>query len=137
MAEKLLPGTLKIRLEERRAEVFKLKKSGKTNKQIAEAMGITTASVAADVKIVLKKLQQQQLEDADLWRIMELERLDDIMTVLDSKVKEGDLASIDRYLRVSQARRELLGLDAPENSHLAIDLKNLSDDELKKLAGGQ
>jgi DNA-binding NarL/FixJ family response regulator len=133
--EKLSPGVLKARLEDRRAEVFRLKKSGKTNKQIAEELGVTTSTVGADVKIVLKKLQQEQVEDANLWRVMELERLDDIMTVLDVAVKKGDLAAIDRYLRVSQARRELLGLDAPENSHLAIDLKNLSDDELKKIAG--
>jgi len=46
----------------------------------------------------------RQLEDA---------RLDRMLRAIDDKVQRGELAAIDRALRISQARRELWGLNAP------------------------
>jgi hypothetical protein len=46
----------------------------------------------------------RQLEDA---------RYDRMLQAFDDRIRRGDLAAIDRALRISKARRELWGLDAP------------------------
>jgi len=45
-------------------------------------------------------------------RALELQRLETALHALVSKVHEGDLAAIDRWLKLCESRRKLLGLNA-------------------------
>ena len=51
------------------------------------------------------------------------------MLALAAKVRDGNLAAIDRWLRLSESRRRLFGLDAPKELHLVDE----EDDELHRL----
>jgi hypothetical protein len=48
-------------------------------------------------------------------RALELQRLETALHALMSKVRQGDLAAIDRWLKLCESRRKLLGLNARSN----------------------
>ena len=53
-----------------------------------------------------------ELGDVSARRQLELERTDLMLRVLARRVRQGDEAAIDRWVRLCDLRRKLLGLDA-------------------------
>lgn len=98
---------------ERRALAFKLRKSGHTFQEIGAQLGITGQGAHGIVWRELKRLTKEIEADAVGMRALELERLDALVRATWSKAENGDLAAIDRLLKISKRRSELLGLDAP------------------------
>ena len=58
-------------------------------------------------------------KDTIKFRQLELERLDKILAILEPKVNEGNVAAIDRTLRIAKQRSELLGLDSPVKTEVS------------------
>lgn len=113
-----------IGVAERRGFVLAQRKAGYTYRQIA---ALTIAKFGADnlpkdygeryahkdVKAELDRLRADTQEDtANLVRL-EVERLDVALKAIAPKVQRGNMAAIDRWIRLSETRRKLLGLDAP------------------------
>jgi len=130
---------------ERRLQALELRKAGQGYRAIGAQLGISEAQAHRDVKAALVRLAELELESADELRTMELARLDTLQVaamrvllsthplvsggkVLSRFTSDGEaigltddgprLAAIDRLLRISESRRKLLGLDAPQ----AIDV---------------
>lgn len=70
-----------------------------------------------DVSRELGRIQDDLAIEANSVRALELERLDSYLLVIARDVQKGDLAAIDRALKISERRAKLLGIDA------AIDIK--------------
>jgi hypothetical protein len=120
------PTTDKAALDtaRRRAFVLELRKRGKSYRVIAEAAkqqfgdelprGWDERYAYKDVRRELDRLKEDTAEDALAVKQIELERLDMVVSALADQVKRGHLGAIDRWIRASESRRKLLGVDAPQ-----------------------
>jgi Sigma-70, region 4 len=128
-----------VEITERRAAALRLRKLGYTYDEIAKALGVSGASAH---KYVQRALHDMIAEPAEEVRQLELAKLDTLQLkvnqVLDRLhpqltqsgkdtgfVDDGVvLAAIDRAVRISESRRKLLGLDAPQIiEHLPIQIE--------------
>ena len=79
-----------------------------------------------DVIKALDELKDKTMEEADKLRTLELTRLDTMLKSIWSKVVKGEVASIDRALRISERRSKLLGIDAPQEIKAEVDMKTVT-----------
>lgn len=92
-------------------QALQLRKEGKSYVFIAQQLGYKDHSGAwRAVRSAMKKTLK---EPADEMRKLELERLDDMLSAIAPAVKEGNLAAIDRALKIQDRRAKLMGLDMP------------------------
>ena len=96
---------------EKRRRALELRKAGASYEQIAESLGYRSKSGAHDA--VTGALRDMLREPAEQVRTLELSRLDDILMSIWTRVRAGEVAAIDRALRLAERRARLLGLDAP------------------------
>lgn len=122
---------------ERQALAVKLRREGKSYREIAEIVGYSTEfSARRAVKTVMDRVAAELREDASEALLLDLSRLDSILVVLGPKVEEGELGAIDRALKVLDQRAKLLGLYAPERRELsgpggaALIPEGMTDDEV-------
>jgi DNA-binding transcriptional regulator LsrR (DeoR family) len=93
----------------RRAQVFQMRREGASLDSIASRLGVSRASVR---KMVAREVAALSAEaQPDERRIVHAEALMDIWRVLYAPATQGDLAAIDRFLRVEERLSRLLGLD--------------------------
>lgn len=110
----------KLAIIERRQTALSLRKSGASFRAIASHISLlpgnekySEGQAHADVTACLKVINEKTSLDTEAYRSLELERLDTAQLAIAKKVQAGDLGSIDRWLRISERRSALLGLDAP------------------------
>lgn len=96
---------------ERERRVLELRRAGVSFDLIATQVGYRDRGAAykAYKRALARTLQQPAAELRDL----EVDRLDRLLTAVWPKALRGDLAAVDRVLRVAERRARLLGLDAP------------------------
>lgn len=94
-------------------QVAQYLKAGMSQRDIAEAVERSLGTVNNDIKILRGRWQREQTESVDEAMTLDLLRLNDLLTILTNPVREGDLPTIDRYLKVLERRARILGYDAP------------------------
>ena len=104
-----LSATQRVTVAERRTKAVRLAASGMDYTQIAQQLGYHDRSGA--YKAIRGALAAQQAEPVDELRQLECERLDALQRSCWDSAIAGDIPSVDRVLRVIQARVKLLGLD--------------------------
>lgn len=113
--------TSKNRIEavekQRRALVFR--KAGVGFADIARQLGY--AGPAGAYKAVKVALQKTLQEPADELRALEAARLDALLLGLWAEAAKGNVAKIDRVLKIMTRRAALFGLDAPTKYADVID----------------
>lgn len=146
----------RIKTAVRRAEALRMRAAGCKYEDIAQALGYSSRSAAA--QDVQRALMVAVSEPATEVRALELTRLDDLwvaalavlkrphLTVSNGRVVtinntdglpvpvEDDgpvLQAIDRLLRIQERRAKLLGLDAPTKVEVIND--DLIDAEIRRL----
>ena len=112
-------------IEERRKKVAANLLGGLTYRQMAETFGVSLGTIANDVRIVLGRWRREQVQNADEWTRLELERLNRLTNALWNNALDGKLAAVDRILKVMERRAKLLGLDAPVKQDLTSDGESL------------
>ncbi len=113
----------------RRRDAMELRRLGATYTQIAEHVGVSRSTAYGYVKRELDALADQCRESAEHLRDIELERLDaGVQSV--ARVMHNDNASDDtrlravaQWIRLSESRRKLLGIDAPEKQEQVVELR--------------
>jgi chemotaxis protein histidine kinase CheA len=107
----------RLKAAERQREALQLRAAGRTFEDIAKELGYRGPSGAyRAVQAGLKKTLQ---EPADELRRVECERLDRLMEALwERAIVRGNVAAVDRVLRIMERRSRLLGLDAPSRLQL-------------------
>jgi hypothetical protein len=99
-----------IKALDKHTQALKLRQAGTSYDDIARVLGYKSASGAYNaIKSALKKTLQEPAGDL---RILELNRLDEALKAIWPDVKKGSLFAIDRFLKISERRSRLLGLDA-------------------------
>ena len=105
--------------KEKAAQAVRLRKAGVTYDQIAAQLHYANRSSAR--RAVARLLQANTAEVVDDLRTLEDGRLDDMLRAIYGAAVQGDLATIDRILRISERRAKLWGLDAPTQTHVTGD----------------
>lgn len=98
---------------ERRVKALELRKRGKSYRAIAAVLEISEAQSHRDVHAALAALTELEQASAEEYRQMELERLDVALLALLPKLNAGNVDAVNAWVRISESRRKLLGLDAP------------------------
>lgn len=95
---------------QRRTRVFTMRLAGASINQISEIEGVNRELIS---RILEQALQDYSDEDINSMRALENARLDSISTGLLKKAREGSVRAAGVYLRLSERRARLNGLDAP------------------------
>ncbi len=130
------PGQDDARRLAREAQLVTMKLSGMTYEQIAERTGYSNGAAARRVVVrALSTVRDQAVADL---RMVENARLERANVALWPKVLQGDVDAVHAWVKVSQARRQLNGLDAPQQVHISTGATSELEDalaELRQLVG--
>lgn len=88
-----------------------MRKAGLSFSDIARQEKISQNQASEDFKRAAEEAACGRLMTAHTERALELQRLEMALVALISKVRKGDLPAIDRWLRLCESRRRLLGLN--------------------------
>jgi NADH/NAD ratio-sensing transcriptional regulator Rex len=108
---KIYQKRMKIRRDERRAQVSKMLLDRVSLKDIAEKLGVSMATIAKDRDYLLDQWRQTQAENADAHFTMDLMSLNEAQVAIMDDVRAGHLAHIDRMLKICERRANMLGYD--------------------------
>lgn len=106
------PGD-KEKAEVRRRAALEYRKMGMSYRAIGAKLGVSSTQAYKDVQYILKQVRAAATETAEELRQIEVERLDAALMALAPRVAKGELGAIDRWVRISESRRVLLGIDMP------------------------
>lgn len=108
---------LKLKTIELAQIALKMRTEGKTFEEIGEAIGRGRSAAYQIVQRYLGKALYDAIEPA---RNLELDRLDKALSAIWDKVETGDLSAIDRFLKISERRAKMCGLDMPVKTETEI-----------------
>jgi len=108
----------KLTIAERRLQAVELRRGGQTYQQIGGQLGVSKQSAYRLVARALAELTHKTKEVTEALVRLELERYDAMLYALWLKVEDGKESAILAALRISDARRKLLGMDAPTKTSL-------------------
>jgi hypothetical protein len=98
----------------RRAQVLQLRREGATLDAIATRLGVPRSTVRRMLAREVATLSAEMQPDER--RMVHADALMDIWRALHGPASKGDMAAIDRFLRVEERLSRLLGLDRrPQN----------------------
>lgn len=115
--------------DERRERVFTMRLAGASIAQIAKKEGVSKAFISRLLDTVLKEPTPSIAE----MRNLENARLDLVQMKLMKAVNEGDLKATQLYLRVSERRARLNGLDAPHQIMVSANVRVEMERQLAEL----
>lgn len=95
---------------DKRALIMRRIAAGYTVAEIAQELGETVTNVQRHKVKALRDIVYDSVEEA---RLIEDARLDAALRAIWDSVLEGNLQAIDRFLRISERRAKLLGLETP------------------------
>lgn len=104
----------RIAAAERRQQALELRKAGASYRKIADTLAVSLSQAHDDVQQALIQLAELECASAGELRAMELARLDVAMLAIARQVQQGNLKAVGAWVRISESRRKLLGLDAPQ-----------------------
>ena len=125
--------------KQREHDALELRTRGCTYDQISKALGMSLSGAADAVRRALEALKSETQEKAHEVRDLELRRLDKMLQIAEAAAEGGDLAAIDRVIRIQERRSKYLGLDAPAKSEThttvaaAVDFSSIDDRKLADL----
>ena len=103
----------RLKAQERRDKAWELRKAGATLRQIADALELSPSGVSKMLKQQMEDARQDLADRAADYIEVELARLEGLITVAASKLKDDTaLEAVKTMLAIIKSERELLGLDA-------------------------
>ncbi len=99
--------------EARRIQIFGLRKSGASYRQIAKQLSINVATAFNAVSLTMQELKHEALANAGEYRELELTRLDQLQLNIWSQAVGGNLKAVETVIKLMDHRAKLLGLYAP------------------------
>lgn len=103
----------KARMAENMAKALELRRAGLGFEAIGAQLGLKKSQAHRLVVAGLAEARAQVVASADDLRSEELSRLDGMLTGLWPRARKGEVAAVDRVLKIGERRAKLLGLDAP------------------------
>lgn len=112
----------KIERERRRIRALQLRGRALSYRDIGDELGVSHETARQDVKRALSELVEQRFDEAEQFRALEMHRLEMAMRAIEDKVRDGELKAVDRWVKLSESLRDLLGLDAPKRREVQAQL---------------
>jgi transposase-like protein len=104
---------------------YEMKIRGMTYRQIAKEIGVSPKTAHKYVNDALEEYIAATAESVEILRTIELQKLDELESVLLPLALKGDLQAADRVLKIQERRAKLLGLEAPQkvehSGHLTLE----------------
>lgn len=133
--------------EQRRIQVSANLLAGLNYRQMAGALEVSIGTIANDVKIILGRMQKEQIVNVEDWVSLELSRIDRAMNAIWGQITDDDsktrLTAIDRMVKLMDLRSKYLGLYMPEKHAITdpegnpLDLDKYIEQQLEILASTQ
>lgn len=136
--------------EERRQQVYMLRRNGASFRDIARQLDITHDTAHKDFQAVMKRVIEENNGTAQEHRELDLARIDRLIQSLapllyptvkpGEQAKPPDLKALDRYLRALDHRAKLLGLYAPQQLDTTvrvIDMDSVKAELRRKIEAGE
>lgn len=125
----------KLSAAERRYQAVQLRQKGLSYRRIAERLGCSKSVVAKDIKREIQELKSLTRAEVEELRQLELERLDTAQQFVSNELNNGNdvLAAVDRWLKISERRSKLLGLDAPIQVQVQQQVESTLDEFIQFL----
>ncbi len=119
------PGNRKgsdIKAAKRRPEALNLRIEGWSYRKIGAELKISYEQARRDVKLILAETLEVAKEEADELRQIENDRLDLLWeTMYEEAIDSKDEKAVLRCIQISKARRELNGIDSPQQFEHSFD----------------
>lgn len=109
-----LPRGKREAAAERKLKALELRKARASYRAIGKALNVSGVQAYRYVQSALAEIAAKTSENAEQLRNLELESLDMAAVAIAKQVKNGEIAAIAEWRRLSESRRKLLGLDAPD-----------------------
>ncbi|PRY35375.1 hypothetical protein [Umezawaea tangerina] len=121
---------VQTQVAERRARAVQLRIAGASLDEIASALqygGSTPesrrAAVSKDLSRAFEAAKDDERASSEMWRQLELARLDRLQRGLWPRAVTGDTQSVRALLTLMDRRAKYLGLDAPEKADNSSDVR--------------
>ena len=113
-------------LLDKERQALELRRGGATYDQIAQVIGYATPQGAY---LAYQRALKRTLSDAgsEELREMELDRLDRLQQAVWPKALSGDMAALDRVLKIMNQRANYLGLYAPVRAQIESVIYEVTD----------
>ena len=115
----------RINAETRRYQMLELTKAGATERQIAEALGVSKGLVHRDVKAVLQELAKTYSRTADNVRALQMDRYMTLLSKWWPQALTGDEAATKMVLQIMHRISEINGV-IPNEPLITIDQRSIS-----------
>lgn len=118
------------------AQAFQLKIDGYSDRQIADELGVSTATANRRVH---EHADSIVVPLAEQWRKLEVERLQMVINRLSVKVDcpDPDLPTLDRYLKAVDLLAKYTGAQQPVRTEVTLTVQDQEDVELAELIRDQ
>lgn len=103
----------RVRSLERQRQALELRRMGLGFEAIAAQLGIGKTQAHRLVVAGMADSRAQVAASADELRSEELSRLDGMLQGLWPRARKGEVAAVDRVLKIGERRAKLLGIEAP------------------------
>lgn len=124
-----------IGIIERREQAIQFRRAGLSIRAIALRLDVDPSTIHSDIKVMLAESIKENVNNADQMRVLELERLDDMLLRITPQISNGHLGAIAQAIRISERRAKLLGLDMPIKQEIAVH-HTWQDDTIQLIKSG-
>lgn len=111
------PGMTDEQRAEEVATMLRMRRAGAEYHAIAKHFGLSRNTVFHKIQDALREMPK---EEASELRALEAAKLDYAETRLQQGIQEGNVAAINALVRLSESRRQLLGLNLPEQHEVKV-----------------
>jgi transposase len=149
-------GQSDLEVEERRLRTVEMVRDGVSVRDIATALGVSASQVRRYVSDALKVAREDLRDKAGEYVAVEYARIDRLQSMLWNKINgqldaaveyvddngETKLKSsqwfdpklVDTYLKLSESKRKLVGMDSPTKTETKVTVSTMTDHELEQEA---
>lgn len=107
-------------VREKRRAALELRKAGLSYDDIAKAVGYASGESARQaIRASLKQYEKESAQDIQRLQYAQLQQL---VTVLWPKALAGDMAAVDRVLKIQERQASIFGTDAPQKTTGQVDV---------------
>lgn len=113
MSRKTKQSAEQAKREELTGKVFELRKAGIDFRTIGNRLGISVSTAHKYFKAEITRLQKENTEIAKDYQMLQLKRLEAILTQAFSEALKGNLKAVESARRVLDSISRLTGAEAP------------------------
>jgi hypothetical protein len=104
----------------RRQLVVDLVCQGKNTKQVAEILGVNQSTAWRELNRGLAELAERTLVDCEKIRSVMVNQIDALIDTYQPLALAGDVAALDRWLKLLTRKAQMLGVDAPTKQQIEV-----------------